>query len=145
MRCSRKWARAVLFHTGTGSWLETHTHSIHSTGTLTRPRGEAQYNVSHPKHPEEGKSSFECSHYITFSWKGFNKCFVTQRIKVYPKSLSVSDMMKPGKIIKTKAITLIELRSFDLDPVGWSLTATTVEFNIEKDPFRKGGFREAYR
>ena len=66
-------------------------------------------------------------------------------IKVYPKSLSVSDMMKLGKIIKTKAITLIELRSFDLDPVGWSLTATTVEFNIEKDPFRKGGFREAYR
>ena len=61
------------------------------------------------------------------------------------KSLSVSDMMKPGKIIKTKAITLIELRSFDLDPVGWSLTATAVEFNIEKDPFRKGGFREAYR
>lgn len=68
-----------------------------------------------------------------------------KRIKVYPKSLSVSDMMKPGKIIKTKAITLIELRSFDLDPVGWSLTATTVEFNIEKDPFRKGEFREAYR
>lgn len=57
----------------------------------------------------------------------------------------MSDMMKPAKIIKTKAITLIELRSFDLDPVGWSLTATTVEFNIEKDPFRKGGFREAYR
>lgn len=68
-----------------------------------------------------------------------------KRIKVYPKSLSVSDIMKPAKIIKTKAITLIELRSFDLDPVGWSLTATTVEFNIEKDPFRKGGFREAYR
>ena len=68
-----------------------------------------------------------------------------KRIKVYPKSLSVSDMMKLGKIIKTKATTLIELRSFDLDPVGWSLTATTVEFNIEKDPFRKGEFREAYR
>ena len=66
-------------------------------------------------------------------------------IKVSPKSLSVSDVMKLVKIIKTKATTLIELRSFDLDPVGWSLTATTVEFNIEKDPFRKGGFREAYR
>ena len=57
----------------------------------------------------------------------------------------MSDMMKLGKIIKTKATTLIELRSFDLDPVGWSLTATTVEFDIEKDPFGKGGFREAYR
>ena len=57
----------------------------------------------------------------------------------------MSDMMKLGKMIKTKATKLIELRSFDLDPVGWSLTATTIEFNIEKDPFGKGGFREAYR
>ena len=57
----------------------------------------------------------------------------------------MSEMMKLRKIIKTKATKLIELRSFDLNRVGWSLTATTIEFNIEKDPFGKGGFREAYR
>lgn len=68
-----------------------------------------------------------------------------KRIKVYPKSLSVSDMLKLGKVIKRKATTLIELRSFELDPMRWSLTATTVEFNIEKDPFGMGGFRKAYR
>ena len=69
----------------------------------------------------------------------------TKGIKVFPKSLSVSDMKKLGKVIKKKATTLIELRTFELDPLGWSLTATTVEFNIEKDPFGKGGFRLAYR
>ena len=77
--------------------------------------------------------------------KDSTSAWSSQRIKAYPKSLSVSDMMKLGKILKTKATTLIELRSFDLDLVGWSLTATTVEFNIEKEPFGKGRFRDAYR
>ena len=68
-----------------------------------------------------------------------------KQINVFPKSLSVSDMLKLGKVVQTKATTLIEMRSFELDPLGWSLTATAIEFNIEKDPFGKGGFREAYK
>ena len=68
-----------------------------------------------------------------------------KQIKVFPKSLSVSEMLKLGKVVAKKATTLIEVRSFELDPLGWSLTAATIEFNIEKDAFAKGGFREAYR
>lgn len=66
-------------------------------------------------------------------------------IKVYFKSLLVFDMMKFGKIIKMKVIILIELRFFDLDFVGWFLIVIIVEFNIEKDLFRKGEFCEVYR
>lgn len=54
-------------------------------------------------------------------------------------------MMKFGKIIKMKVIILIELRFFDLDFVGWFLIVIVVEFNIEKDLFRKGEFCEVYR
>ena len=54
-----------------------------------------------------------------------------KHIKVFPKSLSVSDMLKLGQVVQKKATTLIEMSSFELDPLGWSLTATTIEFNIE--------------
>jgi len=54
-------------------------------------------------------------------------------------------MLKLGKVVQKKATTLIEMRFFELDPLGWSLKATTIEFNIQKDPFRKDDFREAYR
>ena len=66
-------------------------------------------------------------------------------MKTFPKSLSVSDMMKLGKVVKKKASTAITLRSFDLDGMGWSSAATTVELVIEKEPFGEGGFRKAYR
>ena len=54
-------------------------------------------------------------------------------------------MLKLGKVVAKKATTLMEVRSFELHPLGWSSTAATIEFNIEKDAFAKGGFREAYR
>ena len=57
----------------------------------------------------------------------------------------MSDMLKLEKVVQKKATTLIEMRSFELDPLEWSLTATAIEFNIEKDPFGKGGFRKAYK
>ena len=38
---------------------------------------------------------------------------LSKRMKTFPKSLSVSDMMKLGKVVKKKASTAIALRSFD--------------------------------
>ena len=38
---------------------------------------------------------------------------------------------KAWKVVAKKATTLIEMRSFELDPLGWSLTAATIEFNRE--------------
>jgi hypothetical protein len=38
--------------------------------------------------------------------------------RMFPKSLSVSDMMKLGKVIKKTANTAIELRSFHIDGLG---------------------------
>ncbi len=65
--------------------------------------------------------------------------------RMFPKSLSVSDMMKLGKVIKKTANTAIELRSFHIDGLGWSANAITAEFVIEKQPFGEGGLRQAYR
>ena len=59
--------------------------------------------------------------------------WLPKRIKVFPKSLSVFDMMKLGKVIQKKTTTTIEL----------SATASIAEFNARKDPFAEGGFRKA--
>jgi hypothetical protein len=64
---------------------------------------------------------------------------------MFPKSLSVSDMMTFGKVIKKMASSAIELRSFRMDGLGWSANASTAEFVIKEQPFEEGGFRQTYR
>ena len=54
--------------------------------------------------------------------------------KAYPKSLSVKDMLKLGKVICDQIGTEpIELFTFDIGSMAWSRNGTTVEFSIEKD------------
>ena len=66
--------------------------------------------------------------------------------KAYPKSLSVIDMLKLGKVIDDKIGTEpIELFTFNINEMAWSSNSTTVEFSIEKEPFGVGGFREAFK
>ena len=65
--------------------------------------------------------------------------------RTFPKSLSVSDMMRLGKVIKKTANVAIELRSFHMDGLGWSANPVTAEFVMEKQPFAEGGFRQAFR
>lgn len=54
-------------------------------------------------------------------------------------------MMKLGKVINEKSTVGIELFRFDLTDMVWSNLPLTIEFNIAKEPFGKGGFREAFK
>lgn len=65
-------------------------------------------------------------------------------ITVYPKSLSVADMLKLGTVIEEKYST-IELHEFDVHTMTWSSKPTSVKFCIEKDLLGQGGFREVYK
>ena len=66
--------------------------------------------------------------------------------KFAPLSLSVSDMIKLGKIGTTQGpTTVVHLHTFDMELLSWSKLPTTVEFNEEKEPFASGGFRNAYK
>lgn len=64
--------------------------------------------------------------------------------KCYPKSLSVLDMIKLGKIVDAQNTTLVHMYSFDMELMTWSKVAKTVEFIVEKQPLGQGGFRNAY-
>lgn len=55
-------------------------------------------------------------------------------------------MIKLGKIDTTQAATtVVYLYTFDMDLLSWSKLPITVEFNEQKEPFGKGGFRNAYK
>ena len=65
---------------------------------------------------------------------------------VYPKSLSISQVLKLGKLVKVPpGRKVLNLFHFDLDHIAWSDIPITVEFEIESDPFAQGGFRSAHK
>ena len=65
---------------------------------------------------------------------------------VYPKSLSISQMLKLGKLVKSPpGRKILKLFHFDLANMTWSDITTTVECEIEGAPFAKGGFRSAHK
>ena len=64
--------------------------------------------------------------------------------KYYPKSLSISEMLKLGKKIE-ETTTTVNLFTFDLQSMSWSKQPEQVEFSVSKKPFASGGFRDAYK
>ena len=64
--------------------------------------------------------------------------------KFVPRSLSVVDMLKLGKLI-TSTTTSVEIFNFDMSVMVWTGKPTTVEFSIEPEPFGTGGFRKAFK
>ena len=65
--------------------------------------------------------------------------------KHIPKSLSISDMIKLGKLNKSTATTLVKLYQFNMEMLSWSKIHTEVEFMVEKHPIGSGGFRKAFK
>ena len=65
--------------------------------------------------------------------------------KVYPKSLSVVEMLKLGKVIAKNTTTVIDIFMFNIEHMEWSTAPVTVEFRIADQPFASGGFREAFK
>lgn len=65
---------------------------------------------------------------------------------VYPKSLSISQILKLGKLVKPPpGRKVLNLFHFGLQHMAWSDIATAVECQIENEPFAEGSFRSAYR
>lgn len=62
---------------------------------------------------------------------------------VPPKSISVSQMLKLGKVVESPEV--VNLYQFDLSRMRWSTTPKAVEFNISKDLLGEGAFRRAYK
>ena len=64
--------------------------------------------------------------------------------KHYPKSLSISEMLKLGEKIEATTTT-VELFTFGLQSMSCSKQSKRVEFFMSKKLFASGGFREAYK
>ncbi len=62
----------------------------------------------------------------------------------YPKSLSVTQMINLGKVVRQKT-TIADVYKFNLENMAWSTVPERVELVIEKEPFAEGGFREVYK
>ena len=65
--------------------------------------------------------------------------------EMVPKSLSVVEMLKLGKVIHDKSTEIVHLYTFDVNQMSWSGNPEEVEFTIEKEPFGIGGFRKAFQ
>ena len=66
--------------------------------------------------------------------------------QLFPKSLSISHMIKLGKLVKpNEVVSVLEVYSFDLENINWSLLPQKVEFVIEKDVLGIGGFWQAFK
>ena len=64
--------------------------------------------------------------------------------KFVPRSLSVVDMLRLGKLIPNTT-TSVEMFNFDLSVMAWTGRPIAVEFSIESQPFGTGGFRKAFK
>ena len=64
--------------------------------------------------------------------------------KTYPKSLSLSEMLRLGKC-QTSETTIVSVFKFDMDTMSWSKVPERVEFLIDKEVLGQGGFRKAYK
>ena len=65
--------------------------------------------------------------------------------KFYPKSLSIQDMLKLGKVISKKSSTVISIYKFDFEHMQWSNVPMEAEFLVAESPFASGGFRRAFK
>ena len=62
---------------------------------------------------------------------------------VYPKSLSTSDLMKAGKLVKPPKTAVLRLEYFDVQKCCWT-TDASITLEIEEKKFASGGFRDAF-
>jgi hypothetical protein len=80
-------------------------------------------------------------------------CFsapVAKRPGPCPKSLTVSQMVRLGKLIKPDVsgkshVVIIDVFKFDFSTLSWSVLPQTVEFTVENIALGEGGFRRAYK
>ena len=62
----------------------------------------------------------------------------------YAASISVTDILRAGKLVKKETPTVVELEKFDMSSMQW-VTEKTRKFHVEKDQFSSGTFRKAFK
>ena len=62
----------------------------------------------------------------------------------FPKSLSVTEMLNLGKVVRQKT-TAAEIFKFNLEDMTWPSVSEKIELVVEQKPFAAGGFREVYK
>ena len=68
------------------------------------------------------------------------------KVETFPKSLSMSAMLGLGKVVKTPSdLMIIDVYTFQLENMTWSLIPLRVEFQVASVHFGEGGFRRAYQ
>ena len=65
-----------------------------------------------------------------------------KRSQTFPKSLSLSTMLNLGRVIKTPSdLTVIDLSTFHVDDLTWTILPDKAEFLIESTHFGEGGYK----
>ena len=64
--------------------------------------------------------------------------------KFYPKSLSIKDILRLGRVVDNKAKKIL-IYKFDFAHMEWSSVPLQAEFGIEEKEFAAGGFRKAFK
>eukprot|EP00794_Sanderia_malayensis_P002412 gene2412-2781_t len=70
---------------------------------------------------------------------------ISERSHVPPRSLTVSDMLKLGRLRKDTFSTVIDVFEFDMKLLSWNQVPKIVEFIEDKKCLGSGGFRKAYK
>ncbi|XP_028417962.1 uncharacterized protein LOC114542662 [Dendronephthya gigantea] len=78
------------------------------------------------------------------------RCSSSPAKRPAPKSLTISEMVKLGKLIKpdvadTTTRMIIDVFSFEFSSLSWSVLPQVVEFTVENSVLGEGGFRKAYK
>lgn len=68
----------------------------------------------------------------------------TQPKTVYPKSISLENLLRAGKLVKPPEITTLKVEAFDVGNAKW-VAMPTIEVEIEQKSFAGGAFRDAYK
>lgn len=63
---------------------------------------------------------------------------------IAPKSLSISQLLKAGKLVKPQNMATLELETFDIERMQW-LKNGVYQFDIEEKKFASGAFRDAFQ
>ena len=67
------------------------------------------------------------------------------RKTVYPKSVSIGDLLRVGKLVRPPQLTTLTLEMFDVEKCEWTKTHLTLSVEIEENKFDSGAFRDVFR
>ena len=64
--------------------------------------------------------------------------------KFYPKSLSIKDILRLGRVVDNKAKKIL-IYQFDFVHMEWSTVPLQAEFVMSEKEFAAGGFQKAFK